>query len=103
MRTSSAQGFLATTTGPALLLGLGYPGRAPVDKRVLIWLSLAPSGSRLSPASSGSPEPARRPAGGAAGEAAVLFDPNSSTKNVGHFLRIDIVAQVPSPSLAWRC
>ena len=30
------------------------------------------------------------------------FNPNSSTKNVGHFLRIDIVAQVPSPSLAWR-
>ena len=30
------------------------------------------------------------------------LNPNSSTKNVGHFLRIDIVAQVPSPFLAWR-
>ena len=31
------------------------------------------------------------------------FNSNRSTKNVGHFLRIDVVAQVPSPSLAWRC
>ena len=31
------------------------------------------------------------------------FNPNSSTKNVGQILQIDIVAQVPSPFLAWRC
>ena len=30
------------------------------------------------------------------------LNPNRTTKNVGHFLRIDVVAQVPSPSLAWR-
>ena len=64
--------------------------------------SLAPPHSRLCPPRAVVRHPLDAPLAERPDTLLFYFNPNRSTKNVGHFLRIDIVAQVPSPSLAWR-